>query len=77
MSIPILIFGYSSDTSKKYIGSEYSTEKPQYFKYENSISSHRGSKHNSTNESVKNRKDEYVSYMDRPFNSIDGKRVFT
>lgn len=64
-----------SENSKKILGSEYSTEKGVYVKPPelNSISSKRGSTHTSAHDSVRIRKDEYALYIDRPFNSIDGK----
>lgn len=53
---------------------EYSTEKAKLIKAEMaSLSSKRESLQNSTYEQIKPRKDEYSLYIDRPFNSIDGK----
>jgi hypothetical protein len=65
---------YSSDTSKRVIGSEYSNEKSNKFiKYEpGSLSSKQDSLQNSASESLRYKKDEYAMYIDKPFNSIDG-----
>ena len=64
----------SSETSK-YFGSEYSTEKAKYLKYEKlgNYSKHEKVQ-NSGRDSFKNKKDDYSMYIDRPFNSIDGKK---
>jgi hypothetical protein len=70
----INLISYSSETSKRVIGSEYSNEKTNKFiRYEmGSLSSKRDSLQNSANESLRYKKDEYAMYIDKPFNSIDG-----
>jgi hypothetical protein len=63
-----------SDGSKRFIGSEYSTEKVnKLIRCElGSLSSKRESLQNSASESLKYKKDDYAMYIDRPFNSING-----